>query len=322
VIAQLKLPLVNSTAQVAGLSGGSVDTKTYLADELSIGDVSLNHPVFYSITIPQLKQLGIYGAIGFELFSRLITRADYEHHQLTLSDPAQFSYSGNGQVFHLQNDPQQLIVAARIGKASGNFNLDSGSLGTSGITLNSWFVKQYSLRRRFVRHYTGVFSLGADGKGPQATIERIPPLCFDTICIAHHVAELSTGNSNSPYAGRIGLDILRRFTYTIDWQHRSIYLEKSSQWDRPNIYDTSGVITELDDTTSKLKVIQIMPHSPGQRAHLKVGDVILLVDGHKPIPSITSDDPAFEQAEGTTIQLTIQRGSQTLQLPLTLKDIL
>jgi hypothetical protein len=322
VIARLNLPSSNIEAQLTGTSGGQVESKCFHAGELRIGDLVLSNQDFFNVPMPLPKSYGIVGAIGYQLFSRVVATADYEHNQLTLFDPASFSYAGSGQKLDLQPDPHQLIAQASLGRATGNFILDTGALGPVGISFHSWFVRKHHLKHIFVRHYHEVFSQGADGKAPPSTIERIRPVCLGQACIPRLVGELSGANKDSPYAGRIGIEILRRFTTTIDWQRHALYVEKSSQWDQPLVYDQTGLVTDFADRGTSLVVNEVLSHSPASRAHLKVGDRILLIDNHPPAPDLLCDDPAFLQPDGTRVTLTVQRGSATLQTTLILKDIL
>jgi hypothetical protein len=322
VIAQLNLPPSNTVGQLKGISGGQVESKSFHAEELRIGDLTLSNQDFFNVPIPLPKSFGIVGAIGYELFSRVVAKADYEHHRLTLFDPATFSYSGLGEKLDLESDPLQLIVQAHLGKVAGNFILDTGALGQTGISFHSWFVRKHHLERKFVRHYHGVFSEGADGKAPASTIERIRPVCFGPACIARLVGELSGANEHSPYAGSIGQEILRRFTTTVDWQRHALYVEKTSRWNEPLVYDQTGLLTDFADSGTPLVVNKVLSHSPASRAHLKAGDHIMLIDGHPPAQGLLGDDPAFLQPAGTHVALTVQRGSNTLQITLILKDIL
>lgn len=322
VIAQLNLPVSNTAGQVTGLSGGHIDSKPFHVNELRIGDLTLNDQDLFNIAIPLPKSYAIAGAIGFDLFSRIVIKADYEHHQLVLFDPARFSYPGSGQKLDLQPDPLSIVVKARIENNIGDCVLDTGALGEIELTLNGWFVRQYHLVHSFGRHYRGVFYKGADGNAPPATIERMRDVCLGDACVPGAIAESSEGNEANHYAGRIGLGFLHRFTTTIDWQHHAIYIEKTRPWNRPTVYNKTGLDTDLSDEGNALIVSKVFPHSPASRAHLKAGDRILLIDNHPPAPDWFIDDPAFLKPDGTHVLLTVQRGSANLQLRLILKDIL
>ncbi len=322
IITQLNLPASNLVGDINGSNGGQLNGSAFHAEEVRIGGLTLSGQDFFNIPLPLPKSFGVVGAIGYDLFSRVIVKTDYAQHRLTLSDPAAFSYSGTGRRLDLQPDPKQLVAKARIGRSEGDFILDTGALGQAGITFYRSFVVQHHLQRPFIRHYRGVFSEGADGKAPPATIERIHPFCLGAICIPHMVGELSSGNAGSAYAGRIGIEIIRRFTITLDWQRHALYVERSSQWNQPLIYDQTGLITDFSKIGTDLVVKEVLPHSPASRAHLKVGDRILRIDNHPPAPSLLGDDPAFLQPVGTRVLITIRRGETSLQIPITLKDIL
>ena len=322
VIAQLNLPASNFVAPVSGLSGGHLDTKPFHVSELRIGDLTLNDQEFFNIPIPLPKSYAIVGAIGYELFSRIVIKADYEHHQLVFFDPAGFSSTGSGQKLDLQPDSNSIVVKARIDSRIGDCVLDTGALGEIELGLDAWFVRRYHLVHPFARHYHGVFSQGADGSAPAATVERIRDVCLGDACVPRVIAALSDGNGNSPHAGRIGLSILRRFTTTIDWPHHAIYIEKAPAWDRPAVYNKTGLDTDSDDAGNVLIVTRVFPDSPAYRAHLKTGDRILLIDNHPPAPDWFWDDRAFLKPDGTRLILSVQRGSANLQLTLILKEIL
>lgn len=322
VIAQLNLPASDIVGQIGGLSGGHIDTKPFHVKELRIGDLTLNDQDFFNIPIPLPKSYGIVGAIGYELFSRIVIKADYEHHQLVFFDPARFSYAGSAQKLDLQPAQRAIDVKARIDYSIGECVLDTGALGEIELGLNGWFVRRYHLVHPLARHYHGVFSQGADGNAPPATVERIRDVCLGDACVPRVIGGLSDGSDNSPYAGRIGLSFLHRFTTTVDWQRHAIYFEKTPAWNRPAVYNKTGLETDSDEAGNALIVSKVYAHSAASRAHLKVGDHILFIDGHRPAPDWFCDDPAFLGPDGTQLNLTIQRGNANLQLTLTLKEIL
>lgn len=323
VIAQLNLPASNIVGQLSGLSAGHLDTKPFHVNELRIGDLTLNDQDFFNAPIPLPKSYAIVGAIGYELFSRVLVKTDYEHHQLVFFDPARFSHTGSGQKLDLKSDSRSMVAKARIDNNIGDCVLDTGFLGENELSINGWFARRYHLVHPFSRRYHGVFTQGADGKAPPATVERIRDVCLGDACVPRVIAELSEGNDKNPdTAGRIGVGLLHRFTTTIDWQHHAIYIEKSSAWNRPAVYNMTGLDTDLDEQEKALIVSKVFPHSPAYRAHLKVGDRILLIDNHPPAPDWFSDDPAFLKPPGTHVLLTVRRGSTNLQLTLTLKDTL
>ena len=324
VISQLGLTPTDNHADIRGISGGKLDVKPYRADEVRIGDLTLTDQTFFNVPIPLP---GIAGAIGYELMSRVVVKADNEHQQLILYDPASFTYNGSGEKLELLPQTLGLIVHARVSKALGDFVLDTGAIGVIGVAVNHRFTQQHHLLHTSFLFYLfhsslhGVFSGGADGNAPAATLERIKSLCLGTMCVPHIVGEFSDGNT-SQYAGTIPNEILRRFIFTIDWQHQAIYVEKTSRWNELDIYNQTGLQLDLEDNGSALVISAVFSHSPASKAHIKVGDRIVLIDNHPPAPTWYSDDPALLQRAGTVVKLTIQRGNTSRQIDLKLNDIL
>lgn len=325
VIAQLGLTPESSQVVVHGISGGKVDASNYRVDEIRIGDLTLTGQNFFSIPMPSNIK-GVVGAVGYELMIRLIVKADNEHHQLTFYDPARFVYSGSGEKLELLPDPHELIVHARIGKASGDFILDTGATGYIGVGTNHGFTQQHDLLHHRFHHffYRGVFSGGADGDASTATLDRIRNLCLGTACVPRVVGEFFDGDDKSPYAGRIGNEILRRFAFTIDWQHHAIYLEKTTHWDKPTTYNQTGLILSLGDGGNALVVDGVYPRSAADKAHIQAGDRILLIDNHPPafVWYREDHDLAFLRPAGTVITLTIERDNVSQEIEIKLKDIL
>ena len=64
----------------------------------------------------------------------------------------------------------------------------------------------------------------------------------------------------------------------------------------------------------------VLPGGPGPQARVETGDVITAINGKA--PSDEMNQPAFLQPPGTKLQLTVQRGTETRQVTVALKDVL
>jgi putative serine protease PepD len=64
----------------------------------------------------------------------------------------------------------------------------------------------------------------------------------------------------------------------------------------------------------------VLPGGPGAQAGLQTGDVITAIDGKQPSDEVNS--PPFLQPPGTELHVTVQHGSETREVILTLKEIL
>jgi hypothetical protein len=321
VIAQVGLPAESGPVSVPAM-GGPVDSKIFRADEVRIGDLALHHQKFNAIQLPWPDGTGPVGAVGYELMRQLVVTVDYAQQHLTFFDPASFVYRGRGVKVALESDPTQVVVNAGIGGAAqGDFVIDTGNFG--GLDINQWFVKKFAVLDHVPHRYHGVFGQGAGGDAPPGWIARIKTVCIEKSCVHDVITYLSDGQASwDQHAGTIGEDILKQFTVTIDWPHHALYLERIAGRTRPEVFNRSGIISDFDDNGKDLKVVAVLPDSPGDKAGVKVGDRILLIDNRPPVAAWVHEEPTFLKPSGTTVLLTIQRGQQVRQLKIRLKNLL
>jgi hypothetical protein len=321
VIAQLGLPAESGPISI-GAMGGSVEAKAFHADEVRIGNLALQQQTFFSIQMPWPDGTGPVGAVGYEVMRQLVVTVDYARQSLTFFDPAAFVYRGRGAKVALEPDPKQVVVEADIGGgAQGDFVIDTGDFG--GLDINQWFVKKFAVLDHIPHRYHGVFGQGAGGDYPPGWITRIKTVCIEKNCVHRVITYLSDGQASwDQHAGTIGQDILKAFTLTVDWPHHALYLESNPGRARPEMFNRSGILNDFDDTGKNLKVMTVLPNSPGDKAGVKVGDRIVMIDGHPPAAPWGREEPAFLQPSGTVVLLTIQRGQLVQQVKIRLKNLL
>jgi hypothetical protein len=301
--------------------GGPVESKAFHAGEVRIGELTLRDQSFYSIQMPWPDGTGPVGAVGYEVMRRLVVTVDYERQHLTFFDPASFTYRGRGEKVPLEQDPTQLLVPASLGEAQGDFVIDTGDLG--GLDVNGWFVKKFAILDHVPHRYHAAFGRGAGGDEPPQWITRLKTVCIGNSCVHRVITYLSDAQvSWDNRAGTIGADILKQFAVTVDWPHHTLYLEASAERAKPEVFNRSGILADFDEGGKGLKVVIVLPGSPGDKAGVRVGDRILTINDHPALPVWGSDEPAFLKPAGTEVSLTIQRGALVQQLRIRLKNLL
>jgi membrane-associated protease RseP (regulator of RpoE activity) len=198
--------------------------------------------------------------------------------------------------------------------------VDTGDF--NGIDVNQSFVKKFALLENVPR-YHGVFSKGAGGNDPPEWITRLKTVCIGRACVRRMVAYLSDGQASwDEYAGTIGADILKHFRVTIEWPHHVLYLEKNSKRLKPDIFNRSGILADFDDDGKGLKVAAVLSNSPAEKAGVKVGDRITLIDNQPPANAWGSDEPAFHKRPGTVVSITIVRDHALQELKIRSKNLI
>jgi membrane-associated protease RseP (regulator of RpoE activity) len=150
-------------------------------------------------------------------------------------------------------------------------------------------------------------------------LARVNTLRIGNVFAPSVVAHVTTDPlDKSELAGNIGQSILGKFTEVFDCMRGKIYSEKAKNSDRPEVFNGAGLI--FDSFGHGLQVMTVLPGGPGAKAGLQIGDVITAINGEQPSDEVNS--PPFLQPPGTELRITVQHGSETREVSLTLKEIL
>jgi predicted aspartyl protease len=287
-------------------------------DSLQIGDLVVRDQIFYTGALPEDNGTPVL-IVGYELLRRFAIRVDYEHQSLTFYDDPRFHYAGSGTAvpLEIQKNGNGLFVEATIGAASGRFLVDTGN--EFGFSLTTRFTKENSLVDVLGAHFLGYNGRGFGGPSPEAYLARVTNMRIGSVSAPSVIAHLTTDPSDrSELAGNIGQSILGKFTEVFDCMRGMVYFERTKDSDRSEVFNGAGLI--FDSFGHGLQVMTVLPNGPGAQAGLHTGDVITAIDGKAPSDEVNS--PPFLQPPGTELHLTVQRGSETREVRLTLKEIL
>ena len=304
--------------EVGTSSPARIQTHKIRVDTLQIGDLVLHDQTFYTAALPDDGGTPAL-IVGYQLLRRFAVRIDHDRQTLTFYDGPRFHYSGSGTAvpLEIERDGNGLFVEASIGKASGRFLLDTGN--NFGFSLTTAFTQKNDLV-----HALGAYFLAYDGRGfagpsPEAYLVRVNKLRIGDVSAPSVIAHLTTDPSDkSELAGNIGQSILGKFTEVFDCMRGKIYFEKTKNSDRPEVFNGAGLV--FDSFGHGLQVMTVLPGGPGAQAGLQTGDLITAIDGKQPSDEV--NPPPFLQPPGTDLHLTVQHGSETREVSLTLKVIL
>jgi hypothetical protein len=283
---------------------------------LRIGDLLVRDQTFYVIDMPDDDDTPSF-AVGYELLRRLAVKVDFEHQRLTFYDGPHFRYSGPGKAVPLQFQGNALLVQTSIGDVSGLFELDSGN--ESGTFMNAGFTVKNGLIQKLGAHFLAYNGRGFAGPSPQAYLARVNTMRIGDVPVPGVIGRFTTDPSDTRnLAGNIGQNILRHFTLVFDCMRGQVYFETTKDSTKPEVFNRAGFI--FDSFGHGLQVMTVLPDSPGAQAGVKVGDVISAIDGKKPDDDV--NQPVFLQPLGTQLELTVQHGTETRKVTVTLRDVL
>jgi hypothetical protein len=261
----------------------------------------------------------VIGILGYDVISRFVTRIDYEHKMIELSDPATFKYSGKGteipMAFH-GNTPQVKVTILLPGRVPIDTAADIDT-GANGVQLTKQFVDSHDV----VAGVGKTIAQPAFGVGgaSDALLARLTGIQIGPYILHGPLALLMRGDkgglADPSYGVNMGAEILSRFVSTFDYANKQIFLEPVQDFAAPFPLDGSGlqILSEGADFKT-LRVDRVRPNSPAAAAGIQAGDVITEIDG-RPATGFTRDEinHMFEQ-NARSCHLGLRRGARSFNV--------
>ena len=313
---RLGLKPESSTTLNAG--GGLVPAKVVKVNTVNIGGLTMSDQWFAVVDVPVTQgKDGIF--VGDLLLQNLPIRIDFEKQEITFYSRQGFEYSGKGTAVPIHSKDGTLLAEATVDGIDGLFGIDTGDMYS--LSLYAPFVAKHKL----VQHYTAkIQGYAGEGYGgaDHGFFTRADTLQLGLAQVIRPITVLSTdtlgAESSTTVAGNIGLHILHQFTVTFDGPNGKMYLEKNANYGKPDIFNRAGLM--LNNDPDHLKIMTVIPGSPGAKAGLKPLDVVTLIDG-KP-PTDDTMQSAFTRPVGTVLHLVVRRDTKTHSVSLVLQNIL
>ena len=232
------------------IGAGESSTKLGFAKSIVLSLAGVDLPA-QSVAVVPLAKIesrighGIDGIVGADLFKRYVVTIDYAAKRLTLDDSNTFAYHGKGEVITIRLSGNRPFFKADVTPISATpieaeFVIDTGDNST--VTFHTPFVKKHNLRatsQTLIPHV----SQGLSGES-RSWRGRVSRLQLGKLAIDKPIATFSEATKGSEadrsYDGALGAEILRRFTVTLDYFRRQMFLEANSALTDPYDTDRSG----------------------------------------------------------------------------------
>jgi hypothetical protein len=289
-----------------------------------VGQAELLDQQFLVIPLPPIitsrgaGQEPIAGLIGYEVFRRFCVTIDYHEHQLTLAMPSQQQHP-SGEALHLFFDNRTPFIKGALDGAEGYFGFDTGDDGA--VTL----FKSFYAAHNFPVELPGIRSeQGGVGGVTSTVLTRVDSLTLGGLTVSRPLTQLNSAGTGAfaskLNAGNIGSQVFQNFVMTLDYEHRTLYLQKSPDFGYAMPYNRSGIQFDTDDPTVIKKV---QAGSPAALVDLEAGDRIVTIN-HEAIEGEdpTKVDDSLKQPAGTRIELGVLRRGERKEIAITLKELL
>lgn len=278
------LPITPSNTIINGIGGSSL-TSFVRNRILVLGGLvtdSLDFHVSNYDLISALYGIHIDGIIGYSFLKHYIVGINYDDSTISIYSPGVFNYPKRGQLLKPLFAGIPLISAPirNIKATKSRFFLDTGA-GLC-LLLTDQFVQDNGLMPTSRRRKKRVFRTVAQGLLGQLEMKlttmqeiRIGTYIFHNVpaLIFKDVSDIT----DYPFLGGImGNELLRRFNLVLNYPAREIHLEPNIHFREGFDYSYTGLAIYY--LNGSIKVTNVIPGSPADKAGLKPGDLLLGID--------------------------------------------
>ncbi len=295
--------------------GGITTTRFRRVSSLELGGCRLGEHIAVGLDLKPIEEavgMEIGGIIGYDLWSQVVFRFDYEKGTLELRDPEGVEAGSRGrEVELLLADNVPLLRGTVEDRYEGWFRLDSGS--GSRVDLHAPFVRRHDLLAG--RETARAQALGVGG-GQAHVVGTLAAFTLGGERFTDLEAGFSQATSGAfideDTAGNIGGGLLRQLAITFDYGRERAWVERlagAAEAERG-----FGFSAGLDG--GRLVVIEVKPGRPAAAAGLRAGDVVLEVRGDAFDRSRLLEAPAiFRFAEGESeVEMVVEREGERVRL--------
>jgi hypothetical protein len=311
-------------AAVGGAGGDGKPIEAKIATGATLGLNGIRIEGGSIIVLPPMSHFTTHhdGVIGAGIFNNVTVRVDYDRNEVILARPGTLEAREGAASVPLTIEQNRAYVPAGV-TGSGEpvplrLILDLGA--THAVSLNS------SGGRVAVPDGAVAARIGRGISGPvSGRVGRIPGLTLGGHTLAGVVATFPDAAFEHPRGmdsrdGNLGMGILSRFNFTIDYAGKTMFLEPNRTFGEPHEWDMSGLGLEPGSEGS-VEVVEVIPGSPAATAGLKTGDTILALDGE---PISAKDRDRYREIlrrDGAEVVLRYRREAETAEVRLRLRRL-
>lgn len=309
-------------------AGDAVEALESLNNTVRVGDaVDNNHALYFvfdsSLNFSPRMGVPIHGILGYSFFKDFVVKTNYINKKLTIYDPKQYSERDCKKCtefaidFHNNKPYVEAYIETETVQDNMTFLVDSGSSDAL------WLLKEpYSIKSDSTQYFEDFLGLGISGSiyGKRSRVNKttLGDFVMRNVKVAFPSEEaMDNITFYEERDGSLGGEILRRFTFVMNYPEKKMYLRSNSNYKDPFHYNMSGITVEYGEMTSlrdvqhirtdlietrksardndardmpignfvsyflapKLLVAEIREGSPAALAGVKRGDEIITVNG-------------------------------------------
>jgi len=311
-----KAGVVVTKSKSASVVGGSQQVQYSADNTIYIGNQVLQHQGL--VIFPKH---GVYdGLFGANLLRNFITSVNFDTMTIDLYNFGNFNYWGKAKPFVFDYKSGLPVVKMNLTfedkkTVEGNFTFDTGA----GYDLIAYgpFNHKNNLEASLKTEYTSVnFSLGKQTKIVGGAIPNVAinGNNFPNVPIA--LQEYDEANKSWAFAdGSLGIDLIKRFNFTIDLLHKTVYLEPNKNFKKLSSFYLSGL--ELDfDENQNLLVKKIIDQENEDLKRVKIGAKVTQINDFEAKDLLKSENLKQLKESKESKDIIIEQGDQSMRISI------
>lgn len=279
-------------------------------------------------------QLGIpvHGIIGYDFFQHFVVKIDYEAQKMTLYEPAHFKPPQHYDYYPLTIEDTKPYINCELVDVEGNdkmsvkLMLDTGASHALLLHLND-SCSRVTLPENTIY---GTLGRGLVGDvvghiGRVHKLELSEQYAFEDVLTSFPEEDTYKYVSDQGKRdGTIGGELLHRFTVIFDYTGQAFYLKRNKNYREPFIFSKTGfTLTAEGDDLTTFKVVQVRENSPAEEAGIKVGDVLMKLNGTRAKNlTLMKINEILRKRDGKKIRLRMKRGEEEYKTSFRLRNII
>ena len=264
------------------------------------------------------------GTLGNDFFNGAVVEINYARQTVRLYDPS-YQYSGRGKAVHVLSVAGLPVVKAKISVAGkpveGDFAVNTAL--DASLLISRKFAQSHKLRP----HKTIPSTEFRAAQGDPAMLARVGEFDIGPFAVAESLGVFAQRDPvlerDGRLAGEIGGGMLRRFIVTIDYPHRQIIFDSSSDFRSDEFEDMSGLaIVAGGPGLKKFEVGEVWPRTPGADSKIHKGDIIEGINDEAAADMSLLEIRALFRQPGAKYKVLLRRDGQTVTVNLQMKRLL
>lgn len=224
----------------------------------------------------------VVGIIGYDFFKNFVVELNYHRKYIRLHDPARYRPRKRDQAIPIQIINRKPYIKARVADNSGNEVVTNWLIDTGASQALSIYHSDLEKPDATLEAFIGR-GLSGDMFGRIGRVHRfeLGEYAFEDVIAGYpDTASIRWVIKGDTTYANLGAEILSRFNVTLDYTNYKLYLRKNGSFNKPFLYNTSGIeAVALGPKFNIYEIVYVRPGSPAQKADLRVGDELLVVNG-------------------------------------------